>query len=86
MRFTDREIQISLDIDQMLMRGSSLRNTGHVYGAAIYTGHDTKVMMNSSKSRPKKSKIEITMNKYIIMSIFIQVVVCLCASLYTVTW
>jgi magnesium-transporting ATPase (P-type) len=41
---------IVLDADQILLRGSSLRNTEYVYGAAIYTGHDTKVMMNSTKN------------------------------------
>ena len=62
MKFQEKEMVISLDIDQMLLRGSSLRNTEYIYGISIYTGHDTKVMMNSSKSRPKFSKIEIAMN------------------------
>ena len=32
----------------VLLRGSCLRNTEWVVGVAIYAGHDTKVMMNSS--------------------------------------
>lgn len=44
---------IPIDIDQILLRGSSLKNTEYVYGIAIYTGHDTKVMMNSAISKPK---------------------------------
>jgi magnesium-transporting ATPase (P-type) len=71
MKLQEREMVISLDIDQMLLRGSSLRNTEYIYGISIYTGHDTKVMMNSSKSKPKFSKIEIAMNRYIIISILI---------------
>lgn len=85
-KFSDRELQVPIDIDQILLRGSSLRNTGSVYGVAIYTGHDTKVMMNSANSRPKYSKIEIQMNRYIVMSIFFQTIVCLFASCYTVIW
>ena len=62
---------ISIDVDQILLRGSSLRNTEYIYGIAVYTGHDTKIMMNSTKSRAKLSKLEVQMNKYIIQSIFI---------------
>ena len=46
-RVSQRMNTIMLDEDMLLLRGSSLRNTDWVYGVAIYTGHDTKVMMNS---------------------------------------
>jgi len=36
--------RISLGADNMVLRGSSLRNTEYVYGIAVFTGHDTKVM------------------------------------------
>ena len=35
---------------------------------------------------PEFSKIEIKTNQYMLLSIFIQVAVCLCASIYTVSW
>ena len=57
---------ISLNENQILLRGSSLRNTDWIYGVVIYTGHDTKVMMNSSKSRAKFSQIELRINKYLL--------------------
>lgn len=59
LKFNDRELEVSIDIDQILLRGASLRNTEYVYGVAIFTGHDTRVMMNSSKSKPKFSKVEL---------------------------
>lgn len=62
---------IALDIDQVLLRGSSLRNTEWVYGVAIYTGHETKVMMNSANNKAKFSKIEKATGKYIIICILI---------------
>lgn len=37
---------IGLGEEQILLRGSSLRNTGYIWGIAVYTGHDSKVMMN----------------------------------------
>lgn len=81
LKFNDRELQVSIDIDQLLLRGSSLRNTEYVYGVAIYTGHDTRVMMNSSKGKPKFSQIEKKTNMYIVLGIIFQTVVCLTASI-----
>ena len=72
--------------DQILLRGSSLRNTEWVIGVAIFTGHDTKVMKNSTRSIAKRSKIEIATNRYIIVVIFIQICVCLTAATYQTIW
>jgi magnesium-transporting ATPase (P-type) len=43
----------SLDQNSLLVRGSSLKNTEWVYGLVVYTGHETKIMKNSSQSRSK---------------------------------
>ena len=86
LRFTDKDLSVPLDADQLCLRGSSLRNTDYIYGVAVYTGHDSKVMMNSAKSKPKFSRIEISMGRYIFMSIFIQAAVCFFAAFYTVIW
>ena len=51
----------------VLLRGSSLRNTEWVSGVAIYAGHDTKVMMNSSAAPSKRSQIELGMDRVVLM-------------------
>jgi len=38
-----------LDPDQILLKGSTLRNTEWLIGVCVFTGHDTKIMKNSSK-------------------------------------
>ncbi|KAL5698697.1 P-type phospholipid transporter [Ranunculus cassubicifolius] len=48
----------SLDPNQILLRDSKLRNTPYVYGVVIFSGHDTKVMQNSTQSPSKRSTIE----------------------------
>lgn len=73
-----------LSADQVLLKGSILRNTGHIYGIACYTGHQTKVMENSLKSRVKKSKVELQTNMYIIIIVAIQLSVCLVSALINV--
>lgn len=47
---------IPIDPDQVLLRGSCLRNTEWVIGVCIYSGHDTKIMKNGSRARAKTSK------------------------------
>ncbi|KAE9585927.1 hypothetical protein Lal_00010005 [Lupinus albus] len=59
----------ALDPSQILLRDSKLRNTDHVYGVVIFTGHDSKVMQNSTKSPSKRSTIEKKMD-YIIYTLF----------------
>jgi magnesium-transporting ATPase (P-type) len=69
-RFTDGAL-LPLEPDMILLRGSSLRNTEYVYGVAIFTGHETKIMKNSTRAKAKKSSIEKSTNSYIIVTIFI---------------
>lgn len=57
---------IPLDANQILLRGSSLRNTDYIYGIAVYTGHESKIMKNSPHARSKRSKLEVATNSYII--------------------
>ncbi|KAK8928432.1 putative phospholipid-transporting ATPase 7 [Platanthera zijinensis] len=59
----------SLDPSQILLRDSKLRNTSYIYGVVIFTGHDSKVMQNSTKSPSKRSSIESKMD-YIIYVLF----------------
>ena len=77
---------VPMGTDQILLRGSSLRNTEWVYGVCVFTGHETKIMKNGTKSRPKKSKIEIATNRYIIIIMGIQVLVSLFGAVYATIW
>jgi len=59
------EQQHSLSPQQLLLRDSKLRNTDYVYGAVIFTGHDTKVMQNSMDPPSKRSRVERKMDQII---------------------
>ena len=52
----------------------------------VFTGHETKVMKNSTNAVAKRSKIEIATNNYIMLIICIQICVCLCAATYQTIW
>ncbi|KAM7270106.1 hypothetical protein ACFE04_029320 [Oxalis oulophora] len=63
-----------LSPQQILLRGSKLRNTDYVYGAVIFTGHDTKVMQNATAPPSKRSRMERKMDKIVFilfLSLFI---------------
>ncbi|KAL3686628.1 hypothetical protein R1sor_009202 [Riccia sorocarpa] len=57
--------KFSLDPSQLLLRDSTLQNTGHVWGVVIYAGHDTKVMQNATAPSSKRSRIDRTLDKII---------------------
>lgn len=66
---TDQEC-FSLDQGNLLLRGAALKNTAWIYGVVVYTGHETKIMMNSSETPYKRTKMEkSTDKKYLYISI-----------------
>ena len=67
---------ISLDNDNLLLRGSTLRNTDFVIGAIVYQGHDSKVMKNNSEPVAKFTKLEKMMNQSIGVTFVIQLLMC----------
>ena len=70
----------SLEITNIIKKGSSLKNTEFIIGLVIYTGHDTKLMMNQIKGKRKYSDLENKMYKNIIMIFIFLVLLCfLCA-------
>lgn len=60
-----KEVQYPLTPQQLLLRDSKLRNTDYIYGAVIFTGHDTKVIQNSTDPPSKRSRIERKMDRII---------------------
>ena len=44
----DAEKKIPLSNENVALRGMSLRNTEYVKGVVVYTGHDSKIQMNSA--------------------------------------
>lgn len=59
--------QVALNAENVALRGSSLKNTPYVYGISVFTGKDTKVMMNSASAKYKFSSLEKLMNHAILM-------------------
>ena len=43
-------------MNEMLLRGCTLKNTGHILGLAVYTGNETRIQKNSAKTPNKIGK------------------------------
>ncbi|KAM5237873.1 phospholipid-transporting ATPase IK [Ctenodactylus gundi] len=63
-----------LDIGNLLLRGYRIRNTDACYGLVIYAGFDTKIMKNCGKIHLKRTKLDLFMNKLVVL-IFLALVV-----------
>ncbi|KAI7888342.1 uncharacterized protein EV154DRAFT_311790 [Mucor mucedo] len=64
---------IPLDPNQLLLRGAQLRNTSWIYGIVVFTGHETKLMLNSSKKPSKVSNVTRITNRNIMYLFWILV-------------
>ena len=79
-------IWVPLGLGQLMLRGCVVKNTEWAVGAVIYTGNDTKIMLNSKKAPSKMSKILRKMNKMLYTVFAFQAIICmLFAGLY-VNW
>ncbi|KAI8054207.1 hypothetical protein BDF22DRAFT_742133 [Syncephalis plumigaleata] len=65
-----------LDINNTLLRGSVLRNTGWVIAVAVFTGAETKIMLNAGATPSKRSRIEKLMNRQVIINFILLLLLC----------
>ncbi|KIJ56259.1 hypothetical protein M422DRAFT_219400 [Sphaerobolus stellatus SS14] len=79
LRYTDSsgvEHQEGISINQLLLRGCSLRNTSWVIGMVVFTGPDTKILLNGGDTPSKRSKIERETNFNVVMNFFVLLFMC----------
>ncbi|KAL5208973.1 hypothetical protein ABZP36_004596 [Zizania latifolia] len=65
---------------------AGLKNTAWAIGVAVYTGRDTKVMLNSSGAPSKRSRLETHMNRETIVLAVVLVLLCSLVSLLAGIW
>ena len=70
-----------ITIDNMLLRGCNLRNTEWALGIVIFTGHDTKIMMNAGITPSKRARIARELNFNVICNFGVLLVMCLIAAI-----
>ncbi|KAK1410720.1 hypothetical protein QVD17_37259 [Tagetes erecta] len=78
--------QLSLGPSNIVLRGCVLKNTSWAVGVVVYTGMETKVMLNNSGAQSKRSHLEARMNKEIICLSFFLVLLCSIVSILAGVW
>lgn len=83
-KFTAGCTTLPLTLDQVIYRGSTIRNTPRTIGVVINTGEECKIRMNSKRqARPKKPALESVTNNIVI---FLMMYVLISSSAATVAY
>ncbi|KAJ8654409.1 hypothetical protein O0I10_009979 [Lichtheimia ornata] len=66
----------------LLLRGCVVRNTDWVIGVVVFTGRDTKIMLNSGQTPSKRSKMAKATNPLAIANFVILAIICIISSIF----
>lgn len=75
-----------LSASNLLLRGSTLRNTTYARGIVAYTGKDTRLVRNSREAPSKLSEMERVVNNMVIFILFSMFVITSISTLAYVFW
>ena len=76
-----------ISINNLLLRGSSLRNTEWALGIVVFTGLETKIMINAGITPSKRSRIVRELNWNVIYNFVILFIMCFVSgAVQGVTW
>lgn len=73
--------QIPYTLENVLLRGSVLARCDWAIGLVVYTGLDTKVMKNNSKTPSKLSKTDKTVNVLLSVAIGVMIIMIVCTTI-----
>ncbi|XP_072352775.1 probable phospholipid-transporting ATPase IA isoform X4 [Scyliorhinus torazame] len=82
----DGKSTFPLGQDQILLRGAQLRNTQWVHGIVVYTGHDTKLMQNTTRAPLKLSNVERITNLQILLLFGLLLFISLVCAIGSTIW
>lgn len=75
-----------LNHEQLLLKGTVLKNTKWVIGSVVYTGKDTRIMMNSQSGAHKVSSVERMMNLFTVQIFIVQLILTLSIAILGGFW
>lgn len=74
------------DINNILLRGGTLKNVDYIYGIVIYTGRETKIMKNIQNGSIKLSCIDYLLNRIVIYIIILAFLICIVCTTFGVLY
>ncbi|KAF7898689.1 hypothetical protein EAF00_005135 [Botryotinia globosa] len=70
-----------ISINNLLLRGCNLRNTDWILGVVVFTGFDTKIMLNSGITPSKRSRIARELNWNVVYNFVLLFTICFASGL-----
>lgn len=84
--FVGKHRYFPLSSEQLLLKGTQLKNTKWLVGCVVYTGRETRIMMNSQQTRHKQSAVEKLMNLFTIQIFIAQLILTLSIAILGGFW
>ncbi|PAV85771.1 hypothetical protein WR25_25080 isoform B [Diploscapter pachys] len=78
--------ELPITNENILLRGCILKNTRWCYGVVIFAGKDTKLMMNSGKTKLKRTSLDRFLNILILGIVLFLVAMCLICTILCGVW
>nr|CEL74529.1 TPA: phospholipid-transporting P-type ATPase,putative [Toxoplasma gondii VEG] len=86
-RRPEEQEEIALSFNQLLLRGTSMVETKWAYGAVVYAGRQTRLMMNSRVGAVQKwSRLELNYSSHVVVMIIVQVLSVFLLSFMSIYW
>ena len=82
----DKDGNKPLGMKQLLLRGCVIKNTTFTYGIVVYTGKETKIVLNSKKAPSKVSNVLKQMNRVLYSIFLLQVFFCVTFACLGILW
>ena len=75
-----------MSMGEMLLRGTTIMNSGYVFGLVIYSGKETRILMNSSQTPMKCGSSEYFLNIQIVVLAVLQLLLCIICAVASYFW
>ena len=76
----------SVTVKRLLHKGTILKNTPWAIGQVVYSGKDSKIILNSQKSQSKSSHLEMNVNILIMFIFGFQIILCIILEIICSSW
>ena len=82
----EENIVTPITMNEMLLRGCMLKNSGFILGMVLYTGKETRIQMNNRSVPFKLGSFDTYLNMQIILLLFLQFSICLGCAIAALVW
>lgn len=83
---TKPSIDIPVTMNEMLLRGCTLKNSNYIVGLVVYAGKETRIQRNATKTPLKVGSFDRFLNLQISLVILLQLAMCILLAVLSYVW